>query len=218
MGGARGKQENPPPDPSAATRFARGGRGAHRSAGRENEHDSIDPKPATACASTGMCRSRWMTASCCAPTCSARSRRQSIRSFSPTAPTPKASRSRTAIRARGSAWWRSIPTSRRARPTSIRAGRWSIRRNGCRTAMRACAWIRAAPAARPATSIISRRARPRISTTASNGPACSPGRTARSGSTASRITASTSGTSRRCSRRISPRCASGRARPTGIAT
>ena len=28
------------------------------------------PKPATACASTGMCRSRWTTGSCCAPTCS----------------------------------------------------------------------------------------------------------------------------------------------------
>ena len=45
---------------------------------------------------------------------------------------------------------RSIPTSRRARPTSIRAGKWSTRRNGCRTAMPACASIRAAPAARPA--------------------------------------------------------------------
>ena len=68
------------------------------------------------------------------------------------------------------------------------------------------------------SSITSRRARPRTSTTASNGPACSPGRTARSGSTAFPITASTSGTSRRCSRRISPRCASGKAPPTGTAT
>ena len=51
---------------------------------------------------------------------------------------------------------------------------------------------------RRASSIISRRARPRISTTASNGPACSRGRTARSGSTAFPITASISGTSRRC--------------------
>ena len=55
----------------------------------------------------------------------------------------------------------------------------------------------AAPAARPASSITSRRARPRISTTASNGRACSPGRTARSGSTAFPTTASTSGTWRR---------------------
>ena len=77
-------------------------------------------------------------------------RRASIRSSSPTAPMRRASRSRTAIRARGSAWSRSTPTSRRARPTSIKAGRWSTRRNGCRTAMRACAWIRAARAARPA--------------------------------------------------------------------
>ena len=60
------------------------------------------------------------------------------------------------------------------------------------------------------SSIISRRARPRISTTASNGPACSRGRTARSGSTASPTTASTSGTWRRCSRRTSPPCASGK--------
>ena len=45
-----------------------------------------------------------------------------------------------------------------------------------------------------------------------------PGRTARSGSTAFPITASTSGMSPRCSRRISPPCACGKARPTGIAT
>jgi predicted acyl esterase len=40
----------------------------------------------------------------------------------------------------------------------------------------------------------------------------------RSGSTASPITASTNGTSRVCSRRTSPRCASGKAPPIGIAT
>ena len=68
------------------------------------------------------------------------------------------------------------------------------------------------------SSIISRRARPRIFTTASNGPACSRGRTARSGSTAFPTTASISGTWRRCSRRILPPCASGKAPPTGIAT
>ena len=100
---------------------------------------------------------------------------------------------------------------RRLDATSTRTGRWSIPRSGCRTTMSACASIPAAPAARPATSITSRRARPRTSTTASNGRACSRGRTARSASTASPTTASTSGTSRRCSRRISPRCASGRA-------
>ena len=82
-------------------------------------------KPATACASTGTCRSRWTTASCCAPMFSARSRTANIPSSSPTAPTRKASRSRTAIRARGSAWWTSIPTSRRARRTSIKAGKSS---------------------------------------------------------------------------------------------
>src|SRR5215210_5089883 len=50
----------------------------------------------------------------------------------------------------------------------------------------------------------SRGARRRTSTTASNGRARSHGRTARSGSTVSRTTASTSGTSRHCSRRTSP--------------
>ena len=120
-----------------------------------------------------------------------------------------------------SAWQRmarSIPTSPPDRATSTRAGKWSTRRNGCRTITSACASIHAAPAARPASSIISRRARPRISTTASNGRACSPGRTAKSASTAFPITASTSGTSPRCSRRISPPCASGKAPPTGTAT
>jgi hypothetical protein len=53
--------------------------------------------------------------------------------------------------------------------------------NGCRTATPACAWTRAARVARPAISIISLRARPEISTTASNGRACSRGRTGRSG-------------------------------------
>ena len=43
------------------------------------------------------------------------------------------------------------------------------RRNGCRTATSSCASIRAAPDARPATSIRSRRARRSTSTTASNG-------------------------------------------------
>ena len=45
---------------------------------------------------------------------------------------PRASPSRTAIRARGSAWSPSIPTSPRTRATSTRAGKWSTRRNGCR--------------------------------------------------------------------------------------
>jgi uncharacterized protein len=58
----------------------------------------------------------------------------------------------------------------------------------------------------------------RTFTTASNGRACSPGRTARSGSTAFPITASTNGTSRHASRRISPPCASGKVPPIGIAT
>src|SRR5262249_20546605 len=84
--------------------------------------------------------------------------------------------------------------------------------------MPACASTPAAAVARPASSIISRRARPRISTTASKGPACSPGRTARSGSTGFPITVSTSGTWRRCSRRTWLPCASGKAPPTGTAT
>src|ERR1700759_4533424 len=50
-----------------------------------------------------------------------------------------------------------------------------------------------ASGARPATSSTGRRARPRTSATASNGPARSRGRTAKSGSPASRITRSTSG-------------------------
>ena len=55
-------------------------------------------------------------------------------------------------------------------------------------------------------------ARDPICTTASNGRACSTGRTARWASTASPISPPTSGTSLRCSRRISPRSACGRAR------
>ena len=54
------------------------------------------------------------------------------------------------------------------------------RRNGCRTAMSACASIHAAAAVRPAMSSIGRRAKRRTSTTASNGRASSRGRTARS--------------------------------------
>ena len=68
---------------------------------------------------------------------------------SPTGRTRRASPSRTATRAPGSAWSRSIPTSPTARAISTRAGRWWTRRSGCRTATRACAWIRAAPGARP---------------------------------------------------------------------
>src|SRR5678816_4043053 len=71
-----------------------------------------------------------------------------------------------------SAWQRMVEkhpdVARRVRPISIKAGKWSTLRSGCRWAMRACAWIPAARVARPATSIIFRHARPRISTTASN--------------------------------------------------
>ena len=73
-----------------------------------------------------------------------------------------------------------IRTCCAARATTIRAGKWPIRRSGCRTAMSACASIRAAPVARPATSIISRPARRLTSITASNGPRSSHGATARS--------------------------------------
>ena len=87
---------------------------------------------------------------------------------------PRGSPFRTAIRAPGSAWPNNIPTSAPAPAISTRAGKSSIRKNGCRTITLACGSIPAAPAARPASSIISRRARPRISTTASNGPASQP--------------------------------------------
>ena len=55
--------------------------------------------------------------------------------------------------------------SRRARRTSTRTGRSSIRRSGCPTATPACASTRAAAAARRASSTTSRRARPRTSPT-----------------------------------------------------
>ena len=61
-----------------------------------------------------------------------------------------------------SAWQRMVaehPDVAAARPTSTRAGRWSTRRSGCPRAMSACASIRAAPAARRASSTTSRRAR-----------------------------------------------------------
>ena len=66
-----------------------------------------------------------------------------------------------------------------------------------RLRLRARGLARRGPLAR-ASSIRSRRARRRTSTSASSGRACSRGRTARSGSTASPTTASTSGRSRRC--------------------
>ena len=147
-------------------------------------------RSATACGSTGTCRSRWTTAWCCAPTSFARSKDGQYPVILTYGPYAKGLAFQDGY---PSAWQRMAREAsrrhRRAPPTSTRTGRWSIRRNGCRTTMSACASTRAAPAARPASSIISRRARPRISTTASNGPACSRGRTARSGSTASPITA-----------------------------
>ena len=54
---------------------------------------------------------------------------------------------------------------RRARRTSTRTGRSSIRRSGCRTATPACASTRAGAAGRRASSTTSRRARPGTSTT-----------------------------------------------------
>jgi len=53
-------------------------------------------------------------------------------------------------------------------------------KSGCRMATCACASIHAAAAVRPASSSTGRRARPRIFMTASNGRACSRGRTAKS--------------------------------------
>ena len=80
------------------------------------------------------------------------------------------------------------PRCCKARATSIRTGSWSIRRNGCRTAMSACASIHAAPDARPASSTCGRRAKRKISISASNGRARNRGATAKSASTASPIT------------------------------
>ena len=146
-------------------------------------------------------------------------RTASIPSSSPTAPTRRASRSRTAIRARGSAWWRSIPTSRRARPTTTRAGKWSIRRNGCRDGY-ACVRVDSRGAGRSPgfidhfspretqgflrlhrmgrrAALVERQGRAQRHLVLRHQPVAR---------------------RRRCSRRISPRCASGKARPTGIAT
>ena len=89
-----------------------------------------------------MSRSAWTTGWCCGPTCSARSRRDAIRSSCRTVPTPRASPSRTAIRAPGTSWCETHPTCRAAPPTATRAGRWSTRRSGCRTATCACASTR----------------------------------------------------------------------------
>ena len=76
------------------------------------------------------------------------------RASSPMAPMPRASRSRTAIRARGSAWWRSIPTSRPDRRNLYqKLGGGRPGEMGAARLCRACASIRAAPAARPASSI-----------------------------------------------------------------
>lgn len=97
-------------------------------------------------------------------------------------------------------------------------GKSSIRKSGRPTAMSACASTRAAPAVRPITSIISPRARRRTATDASSGPPPRRGRMAKSGSTASRTPASTNDMLRRCSRRISSRCACGKAPPIGIET
>ena len=74
---------------------------------------------------------------------------------------------------------------------------------------RASASTAAAPAARRASSTSGRCARRWTSRNASNGPACSRGRTARSGSTASRTTPRTSGSAPRCSPSTSPRSALG---------
>jgi hypothetical protein len=127
-------------------------------------------------------------------------------------------RFRTAIPARGSAWPRSILMSPPGQAISTRTGKSSTRKNGCRAIMPACASTRAAQDARQASSIISHLARQRIFTTASNGPACSPGPTAKSDLTGSLTTGSISGTWLRCSRPTSPPCASGKALPTGTAT
>ena len=114
---------------------------------------------------------------------------------------------------------RSIRTCRPAPPTSTRTGRWSIRRSGCRTATSASASTRAAPAARRAYLDI-------WSPRETRGPL----RLHRVGRRAALVERqgrperhlllrrATSGSAPRCSRRISPRSASGRAPPTSTAT
>lgn len=84
-------------------------------------------------------------------------------------------------------WARLIEQRRKfssARPTSIRTGNWSILRDGCRTAMPACASTRVVLDAHPACSMCGPRGKPWTCTNAWNGPARSPGAAARLGSTA----------------------------------
>src|SRR5438132_1290222 len=72
--------------------------------------------------------------------------------------TRRGSRSRTATRAHGSEWSPSTRMLPMVRATATRAGKSSIRRNGCPTVMSACVSTPAARAARPVPSITSRRA------------------------------------------------------------
>ena len=133
-------------------------------------------------------------------------------------PTASGCSSRIFTRTSGCACAPTSRTCRPARPTNIRTGRSSIRRNGCLTATLSSVSTAVARAARLASSTSGRCARRKIWRNASIGPACSRGRTAKSASMASPIMPRTSGRRPRCSPSISPPFAFGRAPPISIAT
>src|SRR5215510_2106597 len=107
---------------------------------------------------------------------------------------------------------------RPGRPTSINAGRWSTLKNGFPTDTCVSAWTVAAPGARPASSTSGRCAKRKTWPFASTGAGCNPGRTARSASTESRITARTNGRRRRSAPSTWQRSAPGKRPPTSTAT
>ena len=141
------------------------------------------------------------------------------RSSSPTAPMPRASPFRTAIRAHGSAWWRSIPTSRPDRANLYQ--NWEVVDPGEMGAAWLC--LRARRFARRGCSpgfidhFSPRETQGLLRLHRMGGRAAV---VERQGRAERRLVLrhQRSGMSRRCSRRISPPCASGRAPPTGIAT
>ena len=180
----------------------------------------LSRKSATACVSIGTCRSRWMTAwSLRADVFPPDRPKASYPVLLTMAPTPKGSPSRMAIPAPGSAWSKSIQTSPPARPTNIRTGKWSTRRNGCRTVMSACAWIHAAAGRSPGVidHFSPRETKDFYDCIEWAGvQPWSNGKVGLNGISYYAHEPMAGGD--RCSRRISPRCASGRAPPTGIAT
>ena len=120
-----------------------------------------------------------------------------------------------------SAWERmaeSIPTSPPARRTYTSSGRWSIPRNGCRTTTLACASIHAAAGCSPGKVDPFSPRETKDFYDCIEWAGVQPWSNGKIGLNGISYYGSTSGTWQRCSRRISPRCASGRAPPTGTAT